>query len=152
MMTIDKAAFAIMAVALSMVACSALPTSEVSLPVDATITAGRIVGKTHLTDVPIAPSGSGPTVGVGGGGGSGGFPNTSSGGFFGAGLSFDVSRLFGSRNETQTAPIYRNRIQLSKGTTRDIYSVLNVSAQQCVDVIDSGQSGYPRLKPADRCE
>lgn len=116
-----------------------------ALPDDTMVTPGRIIDRSHLTDFVTPTSLSGRSVGVGGGAISG--SGIGSGGFVGAGLGFDLSRLFSSREPEQTV-IYRYRVQMPDGTTREIDSAVDVPTLQCVDVIESGQPGYPHLRQA----
>ncbi|WP_155631479.1 hypothetical protein [Burkholderia cepacia] len=115
------------------------------LPDDTMVTLSGIIDRSRLTDVVTPTSLSGPSVGVGGGAISG--SGIGSGGFVGAGLGFDLSRLFSSREPEQSV-IYRYRVQMPDGTTREIDSAVDVPALQCVDVIESGQPGYPHLRQA----
>lgn len=134
---------AVVGVVFALSACNTV-TSPL-LPADAKITPGRIVDRAHVAEVVTPASSSGPSVGVGGGGISG--SGIGSGGFLGVGISFDLSRLFSSREPAQTT-IYRYRVQMPDGTTREIDSTVDVSAAQCVDVIESGPPGYPHLRQA----
>lgn len=136
------------ATALCMAACSALPTSEASLPDDATISVGWIADKARLADVPVQQSSSGTTIGVGGGGLSG---SGVGGEVLGAGISFDISHLFSARHEIRAVETYRYRILLLDGVTRGVDSSVDVSIGQCVNVIDSKQRAYPRLVSANGC-
>ncbi|AJY08120.1 hypothetical protein SB768_29755 [Burkholderia sp. SIMBA_043] len=116
--------------------CNTLDAEAPALPADAKVVLARVVRR-----VDFAQQGSGTTAEVGGGylGGSG----ISSGGFLGAGLGFDLSRLF---ERGGSAPVYHYEVRLSDGTLRQLDTTSKVAPGRCVDVIDSAQPGYPRLR------
>ncbi|KAA0997724.1 hypothetical protein FVF58_47725 [Paraburkholderia panacisoli] len=108
------------------------------------LNAGKIAARQDLTTLP-PPASASPTaaVGVGAIGGSG----ISSGVGLGAGLSFDITRLF-QKHPDEPVRVYRYSVQLKDGSMREVDSVLELQPGNCVNVIDSRQAGYPKLVAA----
>lgn len=143
------AAGGLIAVTLVLHACSTAGNSAaVPLPADARVGKGVVSTAQYLTSIRQEEARRGPGVGVGAGGVGGN--EIGSGGFLGAGLSFDISSLFSSRKEN-IAEVYRYGIRMGDGTMRQVDSTLGVKPGACVAVVDSAQPGFPLLQAADGC-
>ncbi|MDH6147990.1 MULTISPECIES: hypothetical protein [Paraburkholderia] len=115
------------------------------MPDDAHVSTGQITGQQYLTTVMHQASGA-PSASVGAGGFGGGIDGVG----LGAGLSFDISRLF-EKPADSPVKIYRYGVKLPDGSTRDVDSPLDLRPGDCVNVIDSRQPGYPGLATASDC-
>ncbi|RKT25639.1 hypothetical protein B0G69_1359 [Paraburkholderia sp. RAU2J] len=126
--------------------CSTTDGMSAVMPDDARVSTGRVGGKQYLTTV-VPQSSETPSASIGAGGISGGGV---SGVGLGAGLSFDLSRLF-ERQVNSPVRVYRYGVQLPDGSKRDVDSPLDLQPGNCVNVIDSSRPGYPRLARAGEC-
>jgi len=117
-----------------LVACGTVDsTASAPMPDDAQSNAGKIAARQDLTTVP-PPAAASPAAaaGVGAFGGSG----IGSGVGLGAGLSFDITRLF-QKHPDEPVRVYRYSVQLKDGSMREVNSILELQAGNCVNVIDS---------------